>query len=151
MRTLLTLMLIALLAACRGENVRSKPVSQSNEPPQAPAATFQASTGTPQAAVPPTGSVTGKILETMDSGRYTYLKLSVGGGEVWAAVNQSKVEKGSTVTVVNAMRMDGFESKTLHRTFDRILFGTLAEGSNGGVAPEPRVRQMMGAQHAAAA
>lgn len=191
MRTAILVTLVAFLAACKGENTSDKPVSQANPP--APAATFQASAETPAAApsaapaaqapssaasavpeaVPPTGSVSGKVLETMDSGGYTYLKLSVGGGEVWAAVNQAKVKKGSTVTVVNAMQMEGFESKTLHRKFDRILFGTLG-GGQGAPAPgsspadsaaagqaqmpaghpdasDPRFRQMMAAQHAAAA
>jgi hypothetical protein len=107
----------------------------------------------------------------MDSGGYTYMKLSSGGGEVWAAVNAAKVKKGQTVTVVNAMAMDGFESKTLHRKFDRILFGSLAaSGADGKAAPidsaavaqgqmppghpdasDPKFREMMASQHAAAA
>ena len=190
MRTAILVILLTALAACKGENTSDRPVSQTNAP--APAATLQASAGTPAAApaapsaaqapgpgsaalapsAPPTTSVTGKILETMDSGGYTYLKLSAGGREVWAAVNQTKVRKGSTVTVVNAMQMEGFESKTLHRKFDTILFGVLGESGtapHAGVSPadseaargqlppghpdssDPRFRQMMAAQHAAAA
>jgi hypothetical protein len=109
----------------------------------------------------------------MDAAGYTYLKLSTGGGEVWAAVNQTKVKKGQTVTVANAMEMNGFESKTLHRKFDRILFGTLGVGESaaatGGAsaidsgaakgqmppghpdATDPKFKAMMAAQHAAAA
>ena len=74
MRTAILVTLVALLAACKGENTSDKPVSQA-VPAQPPAAN-------PVAAAPQTGSVTGKVLETMDSGGYTYLKLSVGGGEV---------------------------------------------------------------------
>ncbi len=155
MRIPVTLMLVAVLAACRGENVREKPVSQSNGP--SPGAAPQASA--PPAPAPPTTNVTGRILETMDSGGYTYLKLSVSGSEVWAAVNQSKVTKGSTVTVVNAIPMEGFQSNTLHRKFDRILFGTLGAAGTEPAEPlpaghpdtsDPRLGQMA-AQHAAAA
>jgi hypothetical protein len=109
-------------------------------------------------------SVTGTILETMDAAGYTYLKLKTAEGETWAAVNESKVEKGQTVTVLNPMPMNGFESKTLNRTFDVILFGTLAPGA-GAAAPAstaPSMPSGMGgdasavpasiaAQHAAAA
>jgi len=111
-------------------------------------------------------SVTGTILETMDAAGYTYLKLKTAEGETWAAVNESKVEKGQTVTVLNPMPMNGFESKTLNRTFDVILFGTLAPGA-GSTAPAQApaapaastgmggapaaVPASMAAQHAAAA
>ena len=138
----------------------------------APATTAASAALAPSGAQPaanaPPGAVTGKILETMDSGGYTYMKLSSGGGEVWAAVNATKVKRGQTVTVVNAMAMDGFESKTLHRKFDRILFGSLATA--GGAPPidaaaaqqgqmppghpdasDPKFREMMASQHAAAA
>jgi hypothetical protein len=111
-------------------------------------------------------SVTGTILETMDAAGYTYLKLKTAEGETWAAVNESKVEKGQTVTVLNPMPMNGFESKTLNRTFDVILFGTLAPGAgstvpaNASAAPAApigmggapaAVPSAMAAQHAAAA
>jgi hypothetical protein len=117
------------------------------------------------------GSVSGKVLETMDSGGYTYMRLATRGGETWAAVNPAKVKVGQTVTVENAIRMDGFQSGTLHRTFDHVVFGTLAGGASptasaaGGAtgtsgsglaaghpdASDPRVREMLAAQHAAAA
>jgi hypothetical protein len=71
-------------------------------------------------------SLTGTVLETLDAGPYTYLRLKISKGETWAAVNKANVQKGSEVTIVNPMPMDGFESKTLKRKFDRIVFGTLA-------------------------
>ncbi len=71
-------------------------------------------------------SLTGTVLETLDAGPYIYLRLKTAKGETWAAVNKANVKKGSEVTIVNPMPMDGFESKTLKRKFDRIVFGTLA-------------------------
>ena len=54
------------------------------------------------------------------------MRLKTADGETWAAVLKAPVKKGDEVTVVNAAPMDGFESKTLKRTFDRIVFGNLA-------------------------
>jgi hypothetical protein len=78
-------------------------------------------------------SVKGTVLESMDAGAYTYLKLKTEGGEVWAAVARTSVKAGTDVTIVGISRMDGFESKTLGRTFDRIWFGALA-GDGGAMA-----------------
>ena len=45
---------------------------------------------------------------------------------------QAKLAVGDTVTIVNPMVIDGFQSPTLKRKFDHILFGTLA-----GKGPPP--------------
>jgi len=105
--------------------------------PVAPADTTPVAGVAPHAAAdpvatPPPGTLTGTILETMDSGGYTYLRLKTADGEVWAAVNQATLKKGATVTVLNGMTMDGFESKTLKRKFDHIVFGNLAPGASAG-------------------
>jgi len=102
---------------------------------------------------PAASAVTGTILETMDAGGYTYMLLKTPGGEVWAAVNQARVKKGSAATVLNGVPMENFESKTLHRKFERILFGTLAPASSGigEAAPsQADMRAAMVAQHSAA-
>lgn len=91
----------------------------------------QAAKGAAPAAGP---SVNGTILETMDSGGYTYMKLKTDQGEIWSAVNQTKVKKGQTVTIATPMYLDNFQSKTLNRTFDHIIFGTMASGAPAGPA-----------------
>ena len=80
------------------------------------------------AAAPDTNK-SGTILETMDASSYTYMKLKTDSGEIWAAVPQTKVKVGEKVTVLNPQTMDGFESKTLKRKFDHIMFGTLKEAA----------------------
>src|SRR5207237_214333 len=57
-------------------------------------------------------------------------------GETWAAVNKSPVKKGAEVTIENASVMQNFESKSLKKTFDTIIFGNLAgdTGAAGDVA-----------------
>jgi hypothetical protein len=99
-------------------------------------------------------AVSGTILETMDSGGYTYMLLRTNRGDVWTAVNQAKVKKGSVATVVNPAEMVNFESKTLRRKFDRILFGTLAQapGKAGTGGPSSaEMKAAMATQHSAAA
>ena len=161
MRSTLVVLAVAVAFGCARE---ATPVADKGTAPSTEAAPAQPqmppghpATGAP-AGVP---GLTGAVLETMDSGGYTYLKLKTAEGEVWAAVNESKVAKGDTVTVAGVMPMDGFESQTLNRKFDKIYFGTLAGGpagapmGMGGAAPAAMggaaVPESMAAQHAQAA
>ena len=96
--------------------------------------------------------VTGKVAETFDTGGYTYLKLQTANGEQWAAVRQAPVKKGQTVTMDVQMTAEKFESKTLKRTFDRILFGSLEESGAPALPPGasvPQAQQHMSAPAAA--
>ena len=72
------------------------------------------------------GGLTGAVVETMDSGGYTYILLDTSGGKKWAAVGMTPVKVGQQVTVAGPTLMKGFKSKTLDRTFDEIYFGTLS-------------------------
>jgi hypothetical protein len=113
----------------------------------------------PQAPEPALATVSGVVQEALDASDYTYMRLQTSGGEVWAAVTKASVKKGDRVTVVNAMSMDGFESKTLNRKFERIVFGNLGGGgapvpapvSAHGTASEAPQRSQMAAQHEAVA
>ncbi len=79
--------------------------------------------------------LTGTVVETMDSGGYTYLLLKTpSGAKKWAAVAKAKVKKGSKATVTGAMEMKDFESPSLKRKFDFIAFGTLADSAPAGHA-----------------
>ena len=82
-------------------------------------------------------SITGTVLETMDAAGYTYLRLKTPKGEIWAAVQKANIKKGSEVTIVNAIRMEGFESNTLKRKFDRIFFGNLSTGTSRATNSPP--------------
>ena len=88
----------------------------------------------PPAAAPAAGQgISGKVLERIDASPYCYLRLQTARGEVWAAVPEGKIDKGTEVTVANPMLMSNFESKTLNRTFAEVFFGTLA--GPAGAAP----------------
>ena len=83
-------------------------------------------------APPPSGgaSLAGKIAETMTSGGYTYMRLDTDSGETWVAVPVAEVEVGQDITVSIQMEMKDFESSSLGRTFESIIFATM-----GGPAP----------------
>lgn len=70
--------------------------------------------------------VSGKVQQTMDASRYTYIQYqSEEGVLAWAAVPKVTVSKGETVSIVESLTMENFESKTLGRTFPRVVFGVL--------------------------
>ena len=77
----------------------------------------------PAHTVQPAGT-SGTVLETMDAGGYTYVRLQTGAATVWAAGPQTAVKVGQNVRLVGGMPMQNFQSKTLNRTFDTILFVT---------------------------
>lgn len=76
-------------------------------------------------AAPAATVVTGEVLEAMDVGSYTYLRLKTRNGETWAAVSRAPIRKGAKVEIQNAMVMKDFESKALKKTFPTIVFGNL--------------------------
>ncbi len=91
----------------------------------------------PAASAPSAGpGISGKVLERIDAAPYCYLRLKTAKGEVWVAVPEAKIEKGTEVTVANPMLMNNFESKTLNRTFAEVFFGTLAP-AGGDMAAAP--------------
>ncbi|MDD5302066.1 MAG: nucleotide-binding protein [Elusimicrobia bacterium] len=69
--------------------------------------------------------LTGTVLETLDDGTYTFARLDTVVGEKWAAVPRSKLAKGAKIKVYVSANRQPFESKTLKRTFDGMLFGSL--------------------------
>jgi len=85
------------------------------------------------APVPGT-SIKGKVLEVLDAGSFVYLRLQTKDGETWAAIAKAPVKKGAEVTIENATTMTNFESKTLNRKFDQIVFGSIAMSGTGAAA-----------------
>jgi len=76
------------------------------------------------------GSLRGKLLERIDAGSYSYLRVAAPAGEVWAAVPVTDLAVGAPVTVEQPIWMQDFEGKAIGRKFPRIAFGTLS-----GAAP----------------
>ncbi|MCE9615274.1 MAG: GW dipeptide domain-containing protein [Lentisphaerae bacterium] len=66
--------------------------------------------------------LSGSVLETMNAGRYTYVRIQQDGKDVWAAGPMTEVAVGDKVQLAPGMAMENFESPTLKRTFERVLF-----------------------------
>jgi len=106
----------------------------------------------PQAAASPTAqgestTLEGTVAERIDVEGYTYLRLTTAQGDTWTAVPTNPVALGTAVKIANPMPMEHFHSKSLNRTFDVILFGSIIEPSDAPVAkqPAPKVARATGA------
>jgi hypothetical protein len=64
----------------------------------------------------------GKVLQVMEAGSYTYLEVEEKGQKLWIAALKTKLNKGDIVEFPDSKPMEKFESKTLKRTFDKIIF-----------------------------
>ena len=152
-RVMVSTVLVALSAAA----CSNKPAQTSGGTAQAqPAAQTAAPVAQPPAPPVTTASVTGPVVETMNAGSYTYVRVKTGTVDIWAATAQFKVAVGDRVVVPLDMPMPNFESKVLKRTFPLIYFATfitkegepvpaLMTGPSGASAVPP----MMGAPAAA--
>jgi hypothetical protein len=78
-----------------------------------------------------TATLSGKVVETMDSGGYTYVCLEKKGKKTWAAVPKMKVSVGQQISLMPGAEMVNFTSKSLNRTFESIIF------SGGPVSAAP--------------
>lgn len=83
--------------------------------------------------VPPTdiSSLSGKIVETMNSGGYTYLCIEKDGKKTWVAIPETKMSVGENVSLPPGYEMVNFTSKTLNRTFEKIIFTTGPTSAHG--------------------
>jgi hypothetical protein len=108
--------------------------------------------GTPP-KLPKAVPLSGKVLQTMESGGYTYLELKNGEEKVWAAIPHMKVTVGQQLSLVPGYEMKNFASKGLNRKFDRLVFSAGVANQQYQLPPEAikMAHQMAGAKTAAAA
>jgi hypothetical protein len=75
-------------------------------------------------------SFSGKVVETMNAGGYTYISVEKDGKRTWVAIPVSEVKVGQEVTYQPGAEMRNFTSKTLNKTFESIIF-------SGGLVSQP--------------
>jgi hypothetical protein len=68
--------------------------------------------------------LSGKVVETMNAGGYTYVCIEKKGKKTWVAVPEMKVVVGQKMGFQPGMEMTNFTSKSLNRTFERIIFSS---------------------------
>ena len=76
-------------------------------------------------------AVSGKVVQTMDSGGYTYALVEKDGDSTWVALPKSKLSVGDEISCRSGMVMNNFSSRSLGRTFEHIVFsgGLLSPGA----------------------
>jgi hypothetical protein len=68
-------------------------------------------------------NVSGRVVQTIDSGGYSYVLLKKkDDSKIWVAAPAMKVSVGEQVTFEGGMEMINFPSSTLKRTFDKVIF-----------------------------
>jgi hypothetical protein len=81
------------------------------------------------------GGLSGKVVETMNAGDYTYVQVDTGTNKLWAAAPRFEVKKGDSVAITAAMAMPKYHSKILNRDFDVVYFTSAVSVNGGGAAP----------------
>ena len=92
--------------------------------------------GATAGALPPRGSAvagpgagSGTVAEVSHAAGYSYIRIETDDGDLWLAGNQIEVGEGQTVSWNGGAVMENFNSPSLDRTFERILF---ADGLRAG-------------------
>ena len=73
-------------------------------------------------ALPAEELITGKVVETANAGGYTYVLLERDGKKTWAAIPPANVKVGQEMSLYPGGEMTNFNSPSLKRTFDSIIF-----------------------------
>jgi hypothetical protein len=135
--SLLTLGAVLLgLAACSDSDNPDNPDNPDNNSQQsqpttsAPTSQPQTQAGKPLSSAQQQALAEGKelptqgtVLELMHAAGYTYMNVDIGSNElVWIAAATIRVKPQQKVKWTDAAVMHNFASKSLHRSFDKILF-----------------------------
>jgi hypothetical protein len=81
----------------------------------------------------------GRVIETMNAGSYTYVQVDTGEEKIWAAAPLLQVQVGDVVTLPAGLPMRNYRSETLDRSFDVVYFvgGIQVEDRGEGAAKLP--------------
>ena len=64
----------------------------------------------------------GTVVQTMNSGGYTYALLDENGTQIWCAMPETEINVGEEIAIAPGSPMYNFNSRTLNRTFETIYF-----------------------------
>jgi hypothetical protein len=73
-------------------------------------------------------NLSGKVVETLSSGGYTYVNIEKDGSKTWVAIPQTKISVGQEMSFKPGSVMTNFTSKSLNRTFETIIFSGGVKG-----------------------
>ncbi|MDF1578185.1 MAG: hypothetical protein P1P81_07060 [Desulfobulbales bacterium] len=101
-----SLVLALAIGGCKSDVEESRPAGETPE------------------IVSPAPGISGKVTETMDASGYTYAAVDTGSETIWVAGPKTQLQVGDEVYVPEGAPINNFESKTLGRTFETILFAS---------------------------
>jgi len=82
-------------------------------------------------------TISGTVVETMNSGGYTYALVKKDGVKTWVALPKSRIAVGNEITCQSGMVMNNFSSPSLNRSFRQIVFSSgLISSTVGSASPE---------------
>ena len=85
----------------------------------------------------------GQVLSVIQVPGYTYVEVRNNGRNLWLAGNPTEIEEGDIISWSDAAMMRNFQSKTLDRTFEELMFvSAFYKGANG--APQAAVNPNSG-------
>jgi hypothetical protein len=116
---------LVLAGACTAADAATKQ-SEPDAPKKAPSARSEK-----EAEAGPSGTV----VESMNTGGYTYVCLENAGKKTWVAVPEMKVTVGQKMSFQPGQVMPDFQSKSLNRTFDSIIFSGGVAGTGAASMP----------------
>ena len=130
------LAIISGLIACGNVTSETEPAAPTDHlgqtPPQVPSA-------------PQLTEGRGRVVEKLDANNYTYIRLDDGAGnETWAAVPKIQLEIGEQIALTGGAVMHNFNSKTLNRTFDSIIFANGVTRATGDKNVQTQAATMAG-------
>ena len=123
-----TALVVLSIAALALAGCKDKPKTQAPAAPQQGQTPAAQPGGDPHAGmkaqeIPAGAGKKATVSQTMNSGGYTYVEAADEKGvKVWLALPETKVAKGDKIEYPETPPMVNFQSKTLNRTFDKILF-----------------------------
>jgi len=140
-RVLTSLLLsVGLISACQQEAEQAPATT----PPQASSPQPKVVDLAPATAPAPAmanGLATGKVVETIDAGGYTYVMVEAGAESLWAAGPTTPLAVGDSITFSTLIPMRNFHSKAMNRDFPVLYFvdgfSTLGGSSAGSAAGNP--------------
>ena len=125
-KTAVILLAVVMMAAvgCKKKEEAPKMAPQGGMPAQMPGAApgSDPHAGLKPQEIPAGAGHKGKVVSTMNSGGYTYVEVEENGQKLWVAVMETKVNAGDVVEFPDSPPMINFQSKSLKRTFDKIIF-----------------------------
>jgi hypothetical protein len=82
----------------------------------------------------------GKVVSAMNAAGYTYIEVEENGKKIWVAAMQVDVKPGDEVLFPDSPPVENFHSKTLNRTFEKIILAPAIQvnGKPGQMGAHPK-------------